>query len=122
MGSIPMTRGDIVLVELEPVRGGEANERRPAVIVSHDALNTVVARRRQGVLTVVPLSTNVARVWSFQVLLPAEITGLAQDSKAQAELVRALAYERFAPSRIASLPPAYVERLDAALRLHLTLG
>jgi mRNA interferase MazF len=61
-------------------------------------------------------------VWSFQGLLPAEITGLAQDSKAQAEQVRALAFERFAPTRIGSLPPAYVQRLDAALRLHLALG
>ena len=117
-----MTRGDIVLVDLESVRGSEADKRRPAVIVSHDALNAIVTRRRQGVLTVVPLSTNVARVWSFQVHLPAEVTGLAKDSKAQAEQVRALTYERFAPSRIASLPPAYVARLDAALRLHLALG
>jgi mRNA interferase MazF len=117
-----VTRGDIVLVDLEPILGSEADKRRPAVIVSHDALNAVVTRRRQGVLTVVPLSTNVARVWSFQVFLPAEITGLGQDSKAQAEQVRALAYERFAPHRIATLPPTYVARLDAAMRLHLALG
>lgn len=117
-----MKRGDIVLVDLEPARGSEANKRRPAVIVSHDALNGVVTRSGRGVLTVVPLSTNVERVWSFQVLLPAEITGLEADSKAQAEQVRAIAYERLAPSPITSLPPDYVERLDAALRLHLALG
>ncbi len=55
-------------------------------------------------------------------LLPSEVTGLPHDSKAQAEQVRALAFERFAPAAAGSLTVAYLRELDAALRLHLALG
>jgi mRNA interferase MazF len=116
-----MRRGEIYLANLEPIRGSEANKTRPVVIVSHDALNRVVEERGRGVVTVVPLSSNVERVYSFQVFLPAEATGLSRDSKAQAEQVRALAYERFALQPEGSLPERYMQALGEALRLHLAL-
>lgn len=116
-----MRRGEVYFADLDPVRGSEANKRRPIVVVSHDALNVVVEKRGRGVITVVPLTSNVERVLSFQILLPAEVTGLAQDSKAQAEQVRALAYERFQPEIIGVLSTSYLAQLDAALRLHLAL-
>lgn len=116
-----MRRGEIYLANLDPIRGSEANKTRPVVIVSHDALNRVVEERGRGVVTVVPLSSNVERVYAFQVLLPAEVTGLSRDSKAQAEQVRALAFERFVPDPEGSLPERYLQALDEALRLHLAL-
>lgn len=84
-----MRRGEIRLVDLDPARGAEADNRRPAVIVSNDAANTTAADLGRGVLTVVPVTSNVRRVYPFQVLLPAGASGLSQDSKAQAEQVRA---------------------------------
>jgi mRNA interferase MazF len=47
-------------------------------------------------------------------------TGLRDDSKAQAEQVRAVVVERVG-ARIGVLPPALMSRLDEALRLHLGL-
>ena len=67
-----MQRGEIRLVDLEPVRGNEANKRRPAVLVSNDRANTTAARLGRGVVTVVPVTSNVARVFPFQSLLPAD--------------------------------------------------
>ncbi len=56
----------------------------------------------------------------FQVALPASRCGRPQDSKAQAEQVRAVAVARI--GRVAGrLPADVVEALDAALRLHLAL-
>jgi mRNA interferase MazF len=88
-----MRRGDIHLVDFEPARGSEVDKRRPAIIVSNDGSNANVVRLGRGLLTVVPLTSNVARVYKFNVLLPATRTGLDHDSKAQAEQVRA-AYRR----------------------------
>ena len=34
-----MLRGEILLVDLDPVRGSEANTRRPAIRVSNDRAN-----------------------------------------------------------------------------------
>jgi mRNA interferase MazF len=115
-----MRRGEIRLVDLEPARGAEANKRRPAVIVSNDGANTVAAQLGRGVITVVPVTSSTARVYPFQVLLSAAATGLAHDSKAQAEQVRAVAVQRVGP-RVGDVPPNVMADLDGALRLHLAL-
>ena len=115
-----MHRGEIRLVDLEPVRGAEADKRRPAVVVSNDGANLAAARLGRGVVTVVPVTSATDRVYPFQVLLPAGETGLREDSKAQAEQVRAVAVERVGV-RVGALPPALVSALDEALRLHLAL-
>jgi len=113
-------RGEICLVDLEPVRGAEANKRRPAVIVSNDGANSSAERLGSGVVTVVPVTANTERVYPFQVFLPASVTGLARDSKAQAEQIRSIALERVGP-RIGALPSDLLSALDEALRLHLAL-
>jgi mRNA interferase MazF len=113
-------RGEIRVVDLDPVRGSEASKTRPAVIVSNDAANATASRLGRGVITVVPVTSSAERVYPFQVLLPAGRTGLAQDSKAQAEQVRSVAVERIG-RRLGTLPPELIGQLDYALRLHLGL-
>lgn len=60
-----MLRGEIRLVDLEPVRGSEANKRRPAVIVSNDRANSIATRLGRGVVTVVPITSNTDRIFPF---------------------------------------------------------
>lgn len=115
-----MRRGEIVTVSLDPVRGSEASKTRAAVVVSNDAANATATRLGRGVVTVVPVTSNTARVYPFQVLLPACQTGLPHDSKAQAEQVRSVAAERVG-KRIGLLPPSLITQLDQALRVHLSL-
>jgi mRNA interferase MazF len=93
MGS-PMLRGEIRLADLDPARSGEASKRRPAVIVSNDRANASAARLGRGVVTIVPVTSNVEQVYPFQVLLAAEETGLRVDSKAQGEQIRSVSVER----------------------------
>jgi mRNA interferase MazF len=115
-----MRRGDIVAVSLDPARGSEAGKTRPAIVVSNDAANATAARLGRGVITVVPVTSNVARIYPFQVFLRAGQTGLRQDSKAQAEQVRSIAVERVG-EQIGRLPTAVLAELDEALRVHLAL-
>ena len=115
-----MRRGEIHWVDLDPVRGAEANKRRPAVIVSNDGANSTAQRLGRGLITVVPVTSNTDRVYPFQVLLDAASTGLGQDSKAQAEQVRSVSVERIG-SRIGVLRGDLQQSLDDALRLHLAL-
>ncbi len=115
-----MLRGEVRLTDLEPVRGTESNKRRPAVIVSNDRANASAERLGRGVVTVVPLTSNTVRVYPFQTLLPAELTGLKVDSKAQSEQVRSVSVERLGPA-IGRVPAPLMAELDDALRLHLQL-
>jgi mRNA interferase MazF len=119
MGS-PMLRGEIRLVDLDPLRGSEANKRRPAVIVSNERANSIATRLGRGVVTVVPVTSNTDRIFPFQALLPAAATGLRHDSKAQAEQVRSIAVERLG-AVLGRAPEDVMAQLDDALRLHLRL-
>lgn len=115
-----MRRGEVRWVDLDPVVGAESNKRRPAVIVSNDGANMTASRLGRGVITVVPVSSNTERVHPFQVLIDADETGLARDSKAQAEQVRSVAIERIG-AKLGRLTAPQVAALDEALRLHLAL-
>jgi mRNA interferase MazF len=113
-------RGDIYSVDIEPVQGSEANTTRPAVVVSNDSANEAARQLGRGVITVVPVTSNVRRVRQFQVLLLANETGLRADSKAQAEQIRAVDVTRFG-ERVGTVPPEKLRQLEDALRVHLEL-
>jgi mRNA interferase MazF len=115
-----MRRGEIRLVDLDPVRGAEADKRRPAVIVSNDGANAIAERLGRGVITVVPITSSTDRIYPFQVLLPGSESGLPRDSKAQAEQLRSVAVERVG-RRLGRLTSDLILELDEALRLHLAL-
>lgn len=115
-----LRRGDIYWIDLEPVRGSEANKTRPAVIVSNDGANRTAERKGRGVVTVVPITSDTQRVLSFHVLLTADECGLANDSKAQPEQIRVVSIERV-HTRIGTIPAGALHRLNKALRMHLTL-
>ena len=115
-----MLRGEIYLVNLDPARSGEANKVRPAVIVSNDGANRSAEQGGQGVITVVPITSNISRVYHFQVFLPAVATGLRHDAKAQAEQVRSVMVERFG-KYVGTIAHSILEEVDEALRLHLAL-
>lgn len=115
-----MRRGEIRVVDFDPGRGSEASKRRPAVIVSNDGANAVAARIGRGVITVLPITSNVRRIYPFQVRLPAAASGLRQASKVQAEQVRSVAVERLG-ERTGLVPAPIMLQIDEALRLHLAL-
>ena len=108
-------RGDILLVDFEPARENEANKVGPAILVTNDQAN------QHGTnVMVVPLTSNVRRVYPFQLLLPAEYTGLQEDSKAQVELTRSVNRSRLG-QRVGQLSEMLLGQLDGRLKLHLTL-
>lgn len=70
-----MLRGEIRLTDLDPAQESEAGKRRPAVLVSNDRANATAARLGRGAVTVVPVTSNVTRVFPFQALLTASRWG-----------------------------------------------
>ena len=113
-------RGDIWMVDFAEPMGAEAAFERPAVVVSNNAANESAAAMNRGVITVVPITANVRRVYPFQVKIAARTGGLPRESKAQAEQIRAVAVERLR-DRMGRLPGRLLSDVDTALRLHLSL-
>ena len=110
-----LNRGDVILVDFEPARPTEANKIRPSILITNDQANLHGTN-----VIVVPLTSNVSRVYPFQLFLPSEQTGLDKDSKAQVELMRSVSKSRLG-QRIGSLTQPLLEQLDERLKLHLGL-
>jgi mRNA interferase MazF len=111
-----MKRGDIYFAVLDPTLGSETQKTRPVVIVSNNTAN-----KSSSLVTVVPLSSQIARVYPFEVLLKAADSGLGKDSKAMAQQVRTLDKQRLSNRRAGTASSEHIIALDAALKLHLAL-
>ncbi len=109
-----MRRGDIYYADLNPTVGTEIYKKRPVLIVSNNASN-----RYSETVTIVPLTSQVSRVYSFEVLLKQSESSLNKDSKAQCQQVRTISKQRITGVRIGFIRD--MGQINSALRLHLGL-
>lgn len=112
-----MKRGEIYYANLSPTIGSEMDKRRPVLIVSNDANNCAATT-----LTILPLTSNVSRVYPFEVLLNSENSGLSKPSKVQAQQVRTISKQRIDGDVVGSLSEEIMQLVDAAIKLHLGLN
>ena len=113
---VGVKRGDIWLVDLNPVRGSEQRGIRPCLIISNDVTNEYAPT-----VCVVPFTSNLAgRRFPINVVLKREDTGLKVDSLLLCGQIRTVAKERL----LRKLSVVKVERLsdvEKALKLYLGL-
>ncbi|MFZ0888554.1 MAG: type II toxin-antitoxin system PemK/MazF family toxin [Candidatus Binataceae bacterium] len=111
-----MRRGEIYYADLSPTVGAEARKRRPVLIVSNDANN-----RAAGTVTVLPITSNVSRIYPFEIVLSPRESGLPKPSKALAQQIRTIARERLSGQPLGRLGTVLMDRVADAIRLHLDL-
>jgi mRNA interferase MazF len=111
-----MKRGEIYFANLNPTVGSETAKRRPVLIVSNDSNN-----RGATTITVLPITSNVSRVYPFEVFLSTESSGLPTISKIQPQQVRTISKQRISGNRVGALDESTMELVASALKLHLSL-
>jgi mRNA interferase MazF len=80
--SLQLTRGDIVWVDLDPVRGSEIAKTRPCVVLSKTTIN-----QRRNTVVIMPLTTSQTPV-GFPLIVSTPSAGTG--SKARIEHVRSV--------------------------------
>jgi mRNA interferase MazF len=108
-------RGDIFLVNFDPTIGAEAKKTRPALVVSNDINNT-----HSPIVSISPISSNVKRIYSFEVEVPSKTGGLRARSKIMVNQTRAVDKIRLI-KRFGQLPDKIMLQVDQALKLHYDL-
>ena len=108
-----MNRGDVFMVDLDPVVGSEVGKKRPAVVLQND-----LANQSSPTVTVVPISSKTRRVFPFQVRLNAGDGGLPRESKALCEQIRTVSRERLS-RRVGHLSEERLSEIRKALNRHL---
>ncbi len=69
-------KGEIYLVNFDSTIGHEVKKKRPALIISNDIHN-----QYSPLVTVAPLSSNIDRVYPFEVYISKGMAGLNDNSK-----------------------------------------
>ncbi|MEG4233520.1 type II toxin-antitoxin system PemK/MazF family toxin [Microcoleus sp. Pol11C3] len=109
-----MKRGEIYYANLSPTVGSEIDKRRPAWVVSNDANNPAA-----NTVTIIPITSNITRIYPFEVLLNPEDSGLSKPSKVQAQQVRTISKQRISSDAVGSLSKEIMQLVNTALKLHL---
>jgi mRNA interferase MazF len=108
-------RGEIFLVNFDPTIGVEAKKTRPAVVVSNDINNA-----HSPIVSIAPITSNVTKVYSFEVEIPQGVGGLKSRSKAMVNQTRAVDKIRLI-KKLGHLPEQIMLDINRALKLHYDL-
>lgn len=111
-----MNRGEIYYANLSPAIGSEMAKRRPVLIVSNNANN-----RAASTVTILPITSNVSRIYPFEVVLEPKDSGLPKPSKVQAQQIRTISKQRLSGGALGSLGKDMMQLVDAAVKIHLGL-
>jgi len=113
-----MKRGEIWLINLDPVMGSEINKTRPAVIVNTDLMGKLPLK------IIVPItgwrSSFSSAPWHVK-LEPDDASGLKKISSADTYQVRSVSDQRLV-KKLGYLPPDIVERIETGLLICLGIG
>jgi mRNA interferase MazF len=102
-------RGDIVLVNLEPVRGSEQGKTRPAIIIQHNTLN-----KYSNTTIIVPISSTIyEKEYPMHVLI--ENCGLKNKGTIKTEHIRAIDKKRIT-KKIGEAKPEIIKKIGQAIQ------
>lgn len=111
-----MKRGEIYFANLDPTVGSEIKKKRPVLIVSNNANN-----RAASTVTIIPLTSNIERVYPFEVLIETSDSGLSKPSKAQCHQIRTISKIRIQGKTVGCINEKMLLKITAALKLHLDI-
>lgn len=112
---VSIKRGEVFWVNFDPTVGAEAKKTRPAVVVSNDINNA-----HSPIVSISPITSNVSRVYSFEVEIPAGTAGLKTRSKVMVNQTRAVD-KILLIKKLGQLPIQMMADVDQALKMHYDL-
>lgn len=108
-------RGEVFLVNFDPTVGAEAKKTRPAVVVSNDVNNA-----HSPIVSISPITSNVTRIYSFEVEIPSGTGGLRTRSKIMVNQTRAVDKIRLI-RKLGHLSEGLMDNVNQALKLHFAI-
>ncbi len=108
-------RGKIYFANLDPAIGSEIKKTRPVAVVSNDINN-----RYNLTVTILPITSNVTKIYPFEVFLAGGTGNLPKDSKVKADQIRTIDKRRLI-KEIGELSWGDMEKIEYAVKIHLKL-
>ena len=108
-------RGDILLIDLEPVKGSEQGRVRPCLVVQGDLFN-----KYSPTTIIVPVSSHLPdKNYPQTIIINKKDSGLKNDSAFLCNQIRTISTKERTISRIGKLKSSAMKRVDGALQISL---
>lgn len=110
-------RGDIILVNLDPVIGSEEGKTRPALVIQND-----VGNKFSSTIIIAPITSNILSTrFITSVLVKKEFSKLKNDSVVLLNQIRSIDKMRI-KNHICSLNNEIMEKVDKAILISLGIN
>lgn len=114
---MPIKRGDLFWIDLDPAKGSEQAGRRPVVVIQNDIGNEFAPT-----VIIAPLTTkNFTKKYPTNVPLPGFASGLKEDSTVLLSQIRTVDKKRL-EKKIGHLSPLRLAEVDQAIKISLGLA
>ena len=113
-----INKGDILLIDLEPVKGSEQGRVRPCLVVQSDLFN-----KYSPTTIIVPITSHLPdKNYPQTIIIKKENSGLKKDSAFLCNQLRTVSTKERTISRIGKLKSSALKRIDDALKISLGLN
>lgn len=106
-------RGDLVLVDLDPTKGGEIQKTRPAVVIQNDTGN------ERSATTIVAPVTSTYQGYPFEVELETDEEDVEKDSSVLLDQIRAVSIEHRVLRKLGDVSRGKMREVNEAIRFSL---
>jgi mRNA interferase MazF len=110
-----IVRGDIYLVNLDPVKGSEQGKTRPCLVIQNN-----IGNKYSSTIIISSLTSKGDENYPFLVKVDKGVANLPKDSYIQLNQLRTISKERII-NKIGSLPKDIIRKVDYALKKSLDL-
>lgn len=115
----PLLRGDVYLVNLDPIVGKEVGKARPAVIIQND-----IGNKFSPVTIIAPISSvkEITKPLPIMIFLEKGEGGLPEDSYVDCGQIRTVDKEQRLLKKFGALEKSKMLEVDKALKISLSLS
>lgn len=114
---MPIKRGDVFYVNLDPTKGSEQAGIRPVLVIQND-----VGNEYAPTVIIAPFTTKAfAKRYPTNVNIPKGVAVLKEDSTVLLSQIRTIDKSRL-ERRTGHLPPSLMEEVDEAIKVSLGLS
>ncbi len=108
---MPVKRGDIFWVNLDPVKGSEQAGKRPVIVIQNNVGNALASTT-----IIAPLTTKIfSKEYPTNVMVLKGTAGLKENSTILFSQIRVIDQSRL-EKKIGVLPSTYTHRVDTAIK------
>lgn len=114
----PLHRGDVYLVNLDPIIGKETGKARPAVIIQND-----IGNKFSPVTIVAPISSvkEITKPLPIMIFIEKGEGGLNEESYVDCGQIRTIDKDKRLITKFGSLSKSKMSEIDKALKISLSL-